>query len=238
MENIIIRTGQSSLKQKFWAPYQPVQKLVESVIPDNTIVIEVGPGPTPFSQATEFIDWQPWPNLSDKKTHYLDLNKDQLPYADKSVDFIYCRHTLEDIYNPFWLCQEMQRVAKAGYIETPSPLAEVCRYIDGGISPWRGYIHHRYLVWEDEGNLNFLPKYPIIEYLDLGQEEDEIIDLLNVSPMYWNTHFFWHESINSKRLEHDQNFRVNTNYIEVIKSAIAASATANLEFSTQHNIPI
>jgi Methyltransferase domain len=238
MENISIRSGQSTLSQKFWTPYEPVRKLIESVIPNNALVVEVGPGSMPFSRATEFIDWQLWPNLVDKRIHCLDLNKDSLPYADKSVDFIYCRHTLEDIYNPFWLCREMQRVAKAGYIETPSPLSEVCRGIDGGSPPWRGYVHHRYLVWEDEGTLNFLPKYPLIDYLDFGQEEAEIIDLLNTSPMYWNTHFLWDQSISFRQLEHDQSFKINTDYCEVIRNAIAASVTTNFEFSTRYNVPI
>ncbi|MBW4551316.1 MAG: class I SAM-dependent methyltransferase [Aphanocapsa sp. GSE-SYN-MK-11-07L] len=241
MENISIKTRNASLNQKLWTPYQPVQRLVESVIPDNALVVEVGPGPIAFQRGTEFIDWQPWPNLADKKTHYLDLNKDSLPYAEKSVDFVYYRHTLEDIYNPFWLCQEMQRIAKAGYIETQSPVAEFCRGIDGNnddFPPWRGCMHHRYFVWNDQGILTFLPKYPIVEYLNFGEEENEIVDLLNSSSMYWNTHFFWNESIELKRLEHDQNFEVNVNYNEVLRRAMTTSVSMNSEFSTQHNIPI
>lgn len=236
MENIA--SDQATLKEMFWAPYEPVQKLVESVIPNNALVVEVGPGHIPFQGATEFVDWQDWDNFGGGKVHFLDLNTDALPYAEKSVDFIYCRHTLEDIYNPFWLCREMQRIAKAGYIETPSPLAEVCRGIDGSSLPWRGYVHHRYLVWEDEDTLNFLPKYPLIEYLDFGQEEAEIIDLLNTSPMYWNTHFFWDDSIPFKRLEHDQTFKVQVDYLSLIRGAITSSVTTNFEFATQNNIPI
>jgi ubiquinone/menaquinone biosynthesis C-methylase UbiE len=48
-----------------------------------------------------------------------------LPYEDKEFDFVYCRHVLEDLIYPFRVIKEMQRVAKAGYIETPSPMAEL-----------------------------------------------------------------------------------------------------------------
>jgi hypothetical protein len=135
-----------SIKKHYWSPYPPIQKVIESMISPNSLVVEIGPGYIPFSLASEFIDWQTSPSLVGKKVHTLDLNQESLPYEDKSIDFIYCRHVLEDIYNPGWVCQEMSRVAKAGYIETPSPIAECCRGIDGGETPfWRGYIHHRYL---------------------------------------------------------------------------------------------
>jgi hypothetical protein len=44
-------------------------------------------------------------------------------------------HMLEDMYNPFPICAEMSRVAKAGYVETPSPVAELCRGVDGDKPP-------------------------------------------------------------------------------------------------------
>lgn len=85
MKNVSTRAGKATLNEKFWAPHEPVRKLVESVIPDNALVVEVGPGHIPFQRATEVIDWQLWQNLSDKQVHQLDLNKDSLPYADKSL---------------------------------------------------------------------------------------------------------------------------------------------------------
>jgi len=226
-----------SINKHHWSPYPPMQRAIESRISPDSLVVEIGPGYIPFSLASEFIDWQTSPSLVGKKVHTLDLNQESLPYEDKSIDFIYCRHVLEDIYNPGWVCQEMSRVAKAGYIETPSPIAECCRGIDGGESPfWRGYIHHRYLTWVENGNLLFLPKYPIIEYLDFGDMEDQIIDLLNTSPMYWNTHFFWEGSINYSYLQHDDDFKVQIDYSEVIGRALETSALNSLDVALNFGI--
>src|SRR6059058_2170825 len=65
------------------------------------------------------------------------------PFADKQFDFAICSHTLEDIRDPIWVCQELQRVAKAGYIEVPSRLEEQSRGVKGD---WVGWGHHRWLI--------------------------------------------------------------------------------------------
>ncbi|BFM40631.1 hypothetical protein OLK001_25570 [Synechocystis sp. LKSZ1] len=87
------------LNQYSWSPFQPVLSYVESLISSDFRVLEIGPGHIPFSAATEFIDWQSYPSHGSSKTkiHELDINIDPLPYEDKSLDFIYCRHVLEDI---------------------------------------------------------------------------------------------------------------------------------------------
>jgi len=220
----------SELKFHYWSPYRPIQKKVASLIKPNSIVVEIGPGSIPFEAATEFIDWQVSPSLQSKRVHTMDINVEPLPYADNSVDFIYCRHVLEDIYNPGWICQEMSRVAKAGYIETPSPIAECCRGVDGGSPPWRGYIHHRYLVWVSEDQeLIFLPKYPLIEYLNLDKEEENIIDFLNQSPLYWNSYYLWENQIKFRFLQHDSEFKVQENYLNVIENALEVASMNALD---------
>lgn len=209
----------------YWDPYAPIQTKILSLLNPESLIVEIGPGHIPFELATEFIDWQLSPRLKGKKVHAMDINTKPLPYDDKSVDFIYCRHVLEDIYNPAWVCQEMSRVAKAGYIETPSPISECCRGVDGGSPFWRGYIHHRYLVWVDERDkLTFLPKYPVIEYLDFGAEDEYIIELLNQGALHWNTYYLWENEINFQYLQHDSEFKVQENYLEVIKEALSISA--------------
>jgi hypothetical protein len=35
---------------------------------------------------------------------------------------VICSHTLEDIRDPLWVCSEMIRIGKAGYIELPRGL--------------------------------------------------------------------------------------------------------------------
>lgn len=219
------------IKNHHWGPYPPIQQLVASLASEKSLVVEIGPGHIPFALATEFVDWQASPSLAGKTLHCLDINKELLPYEDKSVDFIYCRHTLEDIYNPFWVCQEMSRVGKAGYIETPSPVAECCRGVDAGSPNWRGYIHHRYLVWSDNDVLTFLPKYPVIEYLNFGDEEENMVEILNSSSLYWNTYFFWNDFLEIKLIQHDQDFKIPQNYGDVLLEAMQVSVENSLNLA-------
>ena len=200
--------------KKFWIPLPDVVEWVSTLIDEGANVLEIGPGVTPFSRASHFVDWQPGTNITP-----CDINRDRLPFADKQFDFIYCRHVLEDLYNPFLVCDEMSRVGKAGYIETPSPLAEVCRGIDGGSPKWRGYHHHRYFVWNDDGVLNFAGKYPAIESFDFG-DETMIEDFLRKDPMLWNTYFVWRDTLQWKHLQHDIDFKVYNTYRAVIAKAM------------------
>jgi SAM-dependent methyltransferase len=150
-----------------------------------------------------------------------------LPFADKSVDFIYCRHVLEDLHNPLHVCQEMSRVAKAGYIETPSPIAEVCYGTDGMVNgkppTWRGYHHHRNIIWNDCGTLYILPKLPIIEHLVLGELEWQLPAMLNAGPAHWNTYLFWTGEIKNRFMLHERDFVIAENYSDLICDGIKAT---------------
>jgi hypothetical protein len=47
-----------------------------------------------------------------------------LPFRDGAFAFVIASHIAEHIDDPVGFCHELQRVARAGYIETPSVLAE------------------------------------------------------------------------------------------------------------------
>jgi len=217
-----------------WAPYAPMVEAVAALAATKASVLEIGPGQTPFAAATAFVDWQDWPSLAGKSTSVLDINQDRLPFPDQSFDFIYCRHTLEDIYNPFWVCREMARVGRAGYIETPSPVAECCRGVDGGAPAWRGYHHHRYIIWVEDGALTFVAKYPFIEYLNFGEAEAQLVGVLNADPMFWNTYFFWDGSLPYRALQHDQGFRIAPDYQQVLLKAAQSSVEHTRQIAARY----
>jgi hypothetical protein len=87
-------------------------------------------------------------------------NKEPYPFSDKYFDFVVCSHTLEDIRDPLWVCSEMIRIGKAGYIEVPSRLVESCRGVE---SPGMvGYSHHRWLIEIENNRVQFLQKLGLI----------------------------------------------------------------------------
>jgi SAM-dependent methyltransferase len=78
------------------------------------------------------------------------------PFEDSMFDVVLCTHTLEDIRDPIRVCEELSRVGKAGYIETPPAAIELTR---GAESPlWCGWKHHRWLVRAEGGEVVFLGK--------------------------------------------------------------------------------
>lgn len=203
---------------KHWAPIPQVVDYVASLIPEGARVLEVGPGHMPFRRATHFVDYVQRGSLP---ITICDVANDPLPFADKSFEFVYCRHVIEDMYNPFPLIREMSRVGKAGYIETPSPIAELCRGVDGGSPPYRGYHHHRFIVWVQDGQLRLVSKYPMVEYLSF--DDDGLTRDLRASPVYWNTVYLWRNVINLKHLQNDLDFDLPQDYGHVLKTAVSRS---------------
>lgn len=223
----------SDADKKYWAPSPALVKWLADRLPPDAKVLEVGPGYVPFPRATMFVDHKPLPGIPADKIIKVDVASDPLPFADKEFDFVYCRHVLEDMYDPFPLLREMERVAKAGYIETPSPIAEMGRGVDGSSPPFRGYHHHRFVIWVHEGELRFVSKYPIVEYFRMPEEET--IRWLREGPKTWNTHYLWEGNIKWRHLQNgpDHDFEVTRDYAHLLKNAMDQSKISGGVFWTQ-----
>jgi SAM-dependent methyltransferase len=94
-------------------------------------VLDIGSGGYPFPLATHIADL-----YEGETTHRTEeLKKDQRPFTVCSVedtpfqykefDFVYCSHVLEHLDNPAKACEELMRIGKRGYIETPAKLSDV-----------------------------------------------------------------------------------------------------------------
>jgi hypothetical protein len=88
-------------------------------------------------------------------------DREPWPFAGDRFDFAVCSHTLEDVRDPIWVCSELSRVARAGYVEVPSRLMEQAFGIQG---PWAGYGHHHWLIEPlADGTLEFVFKSHVID---------------------------------------------------------------------------
>jgi len=209
---------------KYYTPIAEIYHFLGKFINKDMKVLELGPGVLPFPYATHFCGWLD--SEKEKLSNYkvVDFSKDKFPYEDKEFDFVYARHVLEDLYNPFNCIEEMSRVAKAGFIECPSPLTEVCRESENWKDEnfkfkWRGYNHHHYFVWND-GQLNFLHKFPVVEHMKIN-EEDYILELLK-DKYHWNTYYLWKDNIKYKHHEHPKDYFApgNNEYAELVVKGI------------------
>ncbi len=106
-------------------------------------VVDIGGGDAHFSRADVVTDAFPDNNahrsgraLDTQSRKVVECFAESLPFADQEFDFAYCRMVLEHTIDPAAACREMMRVAKRGFFETPSPLAE---YLGG-------HPTHRWIV--------------------------------------------------------------------------------------------
>ncbi len=148
-----------------------------SMLRSTDVVLDIGGWARPFNRADYVIDQEPWetrgyygaalPAQGGHEEHFRRETwiqrdicaREPFPFEDGEIDFVICSHTLEDIRDPLWVCSEMNRVAKAGYLEVPSRLAETCRGIEYGQVGWS---HHRWLIEIRYRHVDFLMKYHTI----------------------------------------------------------------------------
>jgi hypothetical protein len=149
-----------------------VQTILDRLGPDD-VVLDVGGWGRPFSRAGWVLDIMPWETrglygrdgpLPERFGRDTWIQRDicarePYPFADKQLDFVVCSHTLEDVRDPVFVCDEMVRIAKAGYIEVPSRLEEQAYGFQG---PWAGWSHHRWLVDVGEGRIDFVFKHHVV----------------------------------------------------------------------------
>jgi SAM-dependent methyltransferase len=98
-------------------------------IPRGARVLEVGSGDSPSPRADVLLDLTlrnrervGGPTVIDRP--FVISQVERLPFRDKAFDYVIAFHVLEHSPNPDLFLSELQRVARAGYIETPSFWAE------------------------------------------------------------------------------------------------------------------
>lgn len=141
-------------------------------LPEEALVLDIGGASAPFKRANYLIDavgyesiyWGqakgPGKIMFNEKTFVKQdiCSREPWLFRDKQFDFSICSHVLEDIRDPIWVCSEIIRVSKAGYIEIPSRLYETTFNLEA--KNLAGASHHRWLVdLDNSGALRFTFKY-------------------------------------------------------------------------------
>jgi hypothetical protein len=151
---------------------------IEQTLHDSAVVLDIGGWAKPFARADRVLDLMPYDTrglygnagsgperFTEQSWFVRDIcDHEPFPFADGEVDFCICSHTLEDIRDPIWVCSEINRIAKAGYIEVPSRLEEQSYGVHG---PWVGWTHHRWLVDVGSQGIEFVAKPAMLQ----GREE-------------------------------------------------------------------
>jgi len=138
-------------------------------LPNHASLLDVGGWASPLHRADWVLDLMPYETRGlygerDQDPERFDADswvvrdicdREPWPFDDGQFDFAVCAHTLEDIRDPLWACSELQRVARAGYIEVPSRLQEQAWGVHGN---WVGWSHHRWLIDVSQDAVQFVFK--------------------------------------------------------------------------------
>jgi len=102
---------------------------LDIALPKNFLVLEVGSGGNPYPRSNVLVDAyeetqeRHWETLIHDRPTVL-ARGEKLPFKDKAFDYVIAAHVLEHTADPVEFLAELERVAKAGYIETPDAFME------------------------------------------------------------------------------------------------------------------
>ena len=146
------------------------RRFIQFDISPSEKVLDVGSGGEPFIYATHLCD----PNPGKTQHRYNDLKTDNkpfaqvsaesLPYSAKEFDYVYCAHVLEHVGDPAKACDEIMRVGKRGYIETPTRMSDIMSNFT------RFPNFHKWHVTRI-GNTLIFNEYQVYEQRDMGTDE-------------------------------------------------------------------
>lgn len=172
----------------------------------SALVLEVGSGGSPYFRSNVLIDAYE----ETRERHWTPFIKDRpsvlgvgeaLPFKDKAFDFVIASHVLEHSAEPESFLLELQRVAKAGYIETPGAFME-------RINP---YWDHRSEVSVRDGMLTVKKKRDWVvdeELVELYEHSAKTLIAKRTipgNPFIFHTRFFWSDRIPFKILNPEVN---------------------------------
>lgn len=120
----------------------------------NALVLEVGVGGNPYPRANVMLDAMESTIERNEQSLVTDRPLvlglcEELPFKDKSFDFIIASHVLEHTDDPEKFLTELMRVGKAGYIETT----------EGWFEKMCAFTYHRLEVSANKERL-FIRKKP------------------------------------------------------------------------------
>lgn len=215
------------------------RRIVEQ-LDDSALLLDVGGWADPLARADWVIDLMPYETrglyerrrwvaprgdtAAERFTAETWVQRDlcahePYPFDDDSVDFVVCSHTLEDLRDPVWVCSEMNRIARAGYIEVPSRLEEQSWGVMGMAGV--GWAHHRWLIDVYDGGIEFALK---LHGLHARSDHhfptgfwDGLTEEQRVQSLHWEDGFSYRERI----------FRDEEETDRYLRAAVAAGLAAH-----------
>ncbi len=165
-------------------------------VTNSALVLEVGSGGNPYFRSNVLLDAYEEsrerffaPLISDRPTALGFV--EHLPFPDKSFDFVIASHVLEHSSDPVRFLSELQRVAKAGYIEAPDAFME-------RINPYRDHRleitvrNNRLLIRKKEGS-TIDPE--LVELYEAQVKSFLTNETMRQHPFDFHVRYYWEDTI-------------------------------------------
>lgn len=225
------------LEKYYWHSPQNIKDDINKTY-QGKMVLDVGAGNKPIGCVSHVIDFTERDYGDDVGFYKKDVCSNAFPFFDNFIDFVFASQVVEDLHNPVHALKEIQRVGRAGYIETPSVLQEFIRlHSKEEQMSIRGHAHHWFFVWYEENTLHLLPKHSVIEYINIEKEnEKEAYKLLNGDYTYWHNCFYWEDSFEIKLYRNNVDYDINDvpSYMKLIERGINRSVLNSETFYNKH----
>jgi len=165
-------------------------------VDSRALVLDVGSGGNPYSRANVLLDayeetFERYHSKLVKDRPLVYGQVENMPFKDKSFDFVIASHVLEHVSDPAKFLSELMRVAKAGYIETPDAFIEK-------LIPIR---FHRLEVTESNDRLmiykksSWRPHADIVDLFEKKAKNRYFIKLMQKHPEPFYMRYYWSERI-------------------------------------------
>jgi uncharacterized protein YbaR (Trm112 family) len=158
----------------------------------DALVLEVGSGGKPYPRADVLLD--AYENTRERNWAPLKADRptvlgfvERLPFRDKAFDFVIASHVLEHSADPEQFIAELQRVAKAGYIEVPDAFFE-------RINP---LLDHHLEITQRDGRLLIRKKpahvvdHDLVELYESRAKEYVTRELFVGHPFAFHVRYYW-----------------------------------------------
>lgn len=169
---------------------------IHTPVAHDALVLEVGSGGNPYPRSNVLLDAYE----STRERHWAPLTSDRptvlgfvenLPFKDNSFDYVIASHVLEHSSNPERFIAELQRVARAGYIEVPDAFLE-------RVNP---YKDHRLEITLRDGTLHITKKKNWVHDADVVALYEQRVKrqltrlLVPKRPFEFHVRYYWSGNI-------------------------------------------
>ncbi len=185
-------------------------------------VLDVGSGHKPFPFATHLSDIAleddaygragvPFKHIDNKPVY--EFNVEKIPFSDNEFDFIYLSHIMEHVESPEKACAEVMRVAKRGYIETPTRAKDL--WLNTALAS-----NHQWYVEDINGVLVFHEydekqlqgiKNDLLMSMHLSPQshrEKAFSAMIYLKPWFFNTMFVWDDKFEFRVIRKNEPLKI------------------------------